>query len=164
MRLFVVKGALRTVNIQEQPHTSCILFPFNRNRRCGVEGFMLSWSSAATSWLKINTQPNQAKTRCGMRDRLPLYLPVRISEQISGICCPRRGQQVPRGLGHCQTGHLHRPSGPHNQPVRVNTSVPDAPPGISCSSRMILADTFLILSWHFSLTFGNAISLSASQF
>ena len=76
----------------------------------------------------------------------PCYPIARTDERIAGICCPRLGQQVPIGLGHCQTGRLRWPSGPHNQPVTIKTTVPDAPPAISCSSRMILADTFLILS------------------
>ena len=56
--------------------------------------------------------------------RSPSYLPARTGERIAGISCPRRGQQVPRGLGQFQTGRLRRPSGPHNQPVAVKNDSP----------------------------------------
>ena len=54
----------------------------------------------------------------------PSYLPARTGERIAGISCPRRGQQVPRGLGHCQIGRLQGPSGPYNQPVTVKNDSP----------------------------------------
>ena len=76
----------------------------------------------------------------------PSYLPARTGERIAGISCPRRGQQVPKGLGHFQTGRLRRPSGPHNQPVAVKNDSPGR------AARYLLQqqdDT----CWHFPDTF-----------
>ena len=74
-------------------------------------------------------------------------LPVsRTGERIAGISCPRRGHQVPRGLGQFQTGRLRRPSGPHNQPVAVKSDSPER------AARYLLQqqdDT----CWHFPDTF-----------
>ena len=74
-------------------------------------------------------------------------LPVSCTgERIAGISCPRRGQQVPKGLGQFQTGRLRRPSGPHNQPVAVKNDSPGR------AARYLLQqqdDT----CWHFPDTF-----------
>ena len=146
MRSFVVKRALRTVNTPEQPHTSFTSFPLQQESVDGVlNASCRHGSSTAPPWFKMNMRPNRAENP--QRNAAPLhFLPARTGERIAGISCPRRGQQVPKGLGHFQIGRLRRPSGPHNQSVTVNTEVPDAPTGISSCSRMILADTFLILS------------------
>ena len=56
------------------------------------------------------------------------------------------GINCPRGGGIAKPTVCSGLMTPHNQPHTVKTAVPDAPSGISCCSKMILADTFLTLS------------------
>ena len=56
------------------------------------------------------------------------------------------GNKCPRGWGISKPAVYGGRQAHIISLLRSKATAPDAPPGISCSSRMILADTFLILS------------------
>ena len=56
------------------------------------------------------------------------------------------GNKCPEGWGIAKSAVYRGRQAHIISLLRSKTTVPDAPPGIFCSSRMILADTFLILS------------------